>query len=243
MSYMTPCLDALKKSNVWCERYDLPLSGYYGGSEGPQNNNPWFYLNLSVKVIKANQERIPMVMWQRIFEHAKNCEVYPGLYNRWPKQAPDDVTSHDELIGIAALSGDLAQNILKYLEAHDGVYINSKVARDKEGPIADVKWNLSRFFWFMSFLKSCAGVEISLYSQAAWSAHVLFDVFTAKPTDASGRLLIWTMLPEMERWPLCGWVCALWRWRMNKLGITPKTVLALEPKENPVLSEWAPSSF
>lgn len=234
MAYKLTVLEAFKESNMWDYRYNLPL--------GPQNNNPWFYLNLALKVISSTGESIPISIWERVASHAKACEKMPGLYHRWPRKPDEvtsDVTSHDELIGMASLSSALAENIYKYLVEHDGEYNNTEL------PDPFGQWNLSRFFWFMTWLKSRAGIKISLLSQAAWAVHVVYDICrtTYGTQDASGRLLIWTMLPEMEKYWLTGAVVDLWRWRMKKLEITPKTMLALEPKENPILAQCAPLQF
>lgn len=216
---------------MWDSTYDLPLS--------PQNNNPWFYLALAMKVISLKDGSLPAEIHERIARHMMACRIEPGLFKRWPKQSESDVTSHDELIGIASISRAQAEDIYHYLVTHDGEYNNS-ILPDPFG-----QWNLSRFFWFIAWLKARAGIKLSFYSQILWSLHVVYDLIKTKPgtDDASGRLLIWIMLSEMENYWVTGPVVSLWRAVMKKKSITPKAMLSLEPSQNPILSELAPDQF
>lgn len=223
-------LEEIRASNLWHPVYQLPLS--------PQNNNPWFYLALTVKVIFSRGESLPEDFMFQVQKYMEACEKSPGLFDRWPKQAADDVTSHDELIGIAYLNQNAARRILDYLEANDWEYNNSPVVTSRP-----MEHDLSKFIWFSSWLKSRAGVPLSTLGQLKYAIHILYDMVTVRSGDASGRLLIWVTSVEMEKYPACRAVLIPWRALMAARGITPKTVLALEPKENPILSELAMDKF
>lgn len=227
-------IERLKASNIWHPKYDLPLS--------PQNNNPWFYMALSFRVID-NETDYSTCEARDIYLEA--CEKEPGLFHRWPNHdlpggAADDVTSHDELIGIAYISPYAAQRIWKYLKDHWGNYNNTKFR-----PKIPFSYNLFRFVWFVQFIRSRAGIELSKFSQWLWAVHVRFDAWKTKrgTDDASGRELIWVMAKEMCRWPLCKEAYKDWCQSMKEKGITPKYALTLEPKQNPVLVELAPEEF
>lgn len=225
-------LERIEQSNMWHPKYRLPLS--------PQNNNPWFYMAVATKLIRYHDGEIPFEYGFQLMGYLKSCEddEKPGLFDRWPVQSDFDITSHDELIGIAYLNSGAAERILHYLERHDGNYDNSKVIS-----LSTVEHDLTRFVWFMSYLKARAGRELSLISQLKYAIHVMYDMATVRSGDASGRLLIWVMNEEMERYPLCAPVITAWRLQMKTLGIFPQDILKLEPKENPILSEIAPEFF
>lgn len=217
-------LERLKESNIWHPEYDLPLS--------PQNNNPHFYLALT--------ERVTGLQFQGYSSYLYNCTKDRGLYKRWPKQSSSDVTSQDELIGICYLNQFAAQDIYDYLIKNDGEYNNTP-----HPPTIPESYNLNRFPWFIQYVKHRAGVKLTLLSQLVWALHILFDLIkTQKGThDASGRLLIWVMSDHMRDLPLCRLAIWTWNWRMNLIEVTPKAMLLLEPKENPILSELAPDKF
>lgn len=228
-------LDAFRQSNMWHQEHDLPLS--------PDNNNPWFYLALAVKVIERRMA-LPLQFWARVAAHMTLCEKEPGLFHRWPNHdkeggARDDVTSHDELIGLCYLSPDAASRIFFYLVRHDGEYNNT----DQPDPIG--KWNLFRIHWFPQYVKARAGIPLSLLSQLSWSILLIWDMLkTKKETDdAAGRLLIWVMSEHMKDFSLCRIVIDLWRQRMKSLEITPAAMLLKEPKENPILAQYGPEEF
>lgn len=217
--------EQLKQSNIWHKEYDLPLS--------PQNNNPHFYCALSAKTTKNHG-------FENYLHYYKKCELAPGLIQRWPVQSKDDVTSHDEIIGACYLHPLAAKEIYRYLTNNDWVYNNTNIP-----PEIPEAYNLGRIFWFVTYVKHMAGVNVSLLSKLSWCLHLLVDMIkTKKDTqDASGRHLIWVMSEHMKELPICNWTYNLWCWRMNKLGITPKAMLKLEPRENPILSELAPERY
>lgn len=225
-------LGRLEDSNVWDSRYDLPLS--------PQNNNPWFYCALALKMIYASGQIPTSDFLDALYLYANKCEIEPGLFRRWPNSSPSDVTSHDELIGMAYLAPSFAHRICSYLDAHDGYYNNTALPEK-----IPEEWNLYRIYWLPPYLRARARMPVSLLSQLKWSAFVLWDLVKIKKetNDASGRLLIWIMSDDMSGYSLCLPVIKAWRLRMKLLGITPETMLLLEPRENPILSELSPEEF
>lgn len=228
-------LEEFKKSNAWHQTYNLPLS--------PQNNNPWVYLAWARRIIELSDKVDPMVydddFRYTVYAYLQACEREPGLFHRWPN-GDGGVTSHDELIGICSLDKEAACRVHAYLVAHDGYYNNTG---EKE-PV-DGWWDLSKFFWFMSYVKSRAFIKLGLVSQLWWVLHVLFSAIKTQPdTDnAGGLLLIWLMAPEMDKWPLCQLANMFWRWRLKRMGVTPQEMLALEPKENPIYAQLGPEEF
>lgn len=224
-------LEAFRNSNVWHKEFNLPLS--------PTNNNPHFYCALSAVIIKR-YDGSDLGLDVDVMKYQKACEKEPGLFQRWPKQAPDDVTSHDELIGICYFNPAASYRILEYLKAHWGWYNNSN--QKEPVPFA---WNIWRFFWFMAFVKARAGVRVSFFYQFMFSWRVFFDALLTKEgtDDASGRLLTWVMAEEMLRFPICKKALVYFNTRMLKIGATPAAMLKLEPKENPVLAQYAPATY
>jgi hypothetical protein len=231
-------LENFKSSNSFDSRYQLPNS--------PQNSNPWFYTALAVKLITDYDFVYPFELDDAIDKFIKACETDIGLFNRWPNNRGGPI-SQDELIGIAYLDSKSAFRILSYLFTHDGIYINQACFDEKykQYPleILEQRQDMYRFYWFEPYLKACAKMKISLISQLKYSFYLITDLFTVKPDDASGRLLRFVMNERMNKYWLCQWFIALWKWRMNKLNITPKNMLILEPAENPVFAEHAPERW
>jgi hypothetical protein len=238
-------LNAFLESNARDKKANLPNS--------PMNNNPWFYCALAVKIITEFDGFDPMTLnWFRlnVVNQLKKCEceifedneyiTKKGLYNRWPDNGGGPM-SQDELIGIAYLDQDAAFNIVRYIFEHDGIYINKAIDWGLRKHLEETQ-DMYRFYWLDPYLRTCAKMKVSFLSQFKYGVYLFFDmVFTKKNTmDASGRLLKYVTNDKMKVHPLAKFFINLWNWRMNKLEITPKLMLTLEPKENPVFADYAP---
>ncbi len=237
---MSEVWNKIVASNAWSNPHQVPIC--------PSTHNPWIYGAYALKVLRkvgipAGEE---MTLLQNFRAYADKCRIVSGLFNRTP--AGDIWTSHDELMGIAYIDSRLAAEIVQYLSEHDGFYTN--LPQDAEAAKTDIKkavqFNVYRFPWLLPYLKAAAGYYVNPVSQSLFALHLLNDIRVTKPnltTDAGGRLRIWLMLEPMERFVISGLACSLWRWRMKKLGYSPKNQLAIEPQECPILSELAPDSF
>lgn len=228
--------EAFKQSNAWDQEHQLPTS--------PTNNNPWFYSALGAKIIKNHDNVDPLAIKefnQAVLNFMAGCEKEPGLFDRWPKPKFDsNPTSQDELIGIAYLNEDAALRILHVLFENDGIYMNKDA-----GNVLPESQDMDRFVWLDPYLRSCAGKSVSLLSQLKYSLYLVVDMFATKKgtDDASGRLLRFVMNEKMQNYWLSDLFVQLWKWRMKKIECYPKDMLKLEPKENPVFSEFAPEFF
>jgi hypothetical protein len=225
-------LEAFQQSDMWDAEFNLPLS--------PQNNNPWFYLACAVRIMYGSiaSPAVDETLFNDIMKYTNQCEKSPGLLNRWPNGQSQ--VSHDELIGACYLNTHFAKRCQTYLEDHKGEYNNT--GNPESLPL---EFNFYRFPWFVQFVKACAGNSMSLLSQALWAYNILWNCVTVSATklDTSMILLNWVMCDIMQCYPLSNHVVKLWKWRLNKLGITPKMVLAIEPKQNPIMAELAPSDW
>lgn len=226
-------LDSFKQSNMWAWKYSLPLS--------PQNNNPWFYLACAIKIINKHDDidRIDRSdLEHSIDQYHSGCITSNGTLSRWPGSSSQ--TSHDELIGACYLDSYYAQQILVTLHENSGNYNNSG-----EKETVPLEFNFYRFPWFIQYVKARAGMNLSLAAQILWIYLLVWDMIKTKSdsNDSSGRLLIWVMSEHMNKFLLCRLVINLWIKRMNRLGITLKRMLTLEPRENPVMAELSPESW
>lgn len=223
--------ERFKASNAWETKYNIPLS--------PMNNNPFFYAACAAKLILRRDGFSCFNKIQADYlVYALLCERFTGLFDRWP-DGKGGMTSHDELIGIAYMSSDLAKDILSFLDRTDGIYMN----KDASPGEIEEQFNLFRFVWFRPYLLAAAERKVSLLSQLGFASHLIWDMFTAKPDDASGRLLIWMMSDAMMKYPLSGLFVEIWRVVMKARGFTLKHMFELEPKENPIFAELAPDDF
>jgi hypothetical protein len=215
--------NALKESDAWDQRYNLPLF--------PKMNNPWIYFAYAQLCL----ERWPIggvtIHEPFIVEHFAKCEIEPGLFTRWPDKQ-GWFTSHDEIMGACFLSDRVAHRVLTYLEEHDGEF-NWEGIKSLEG------FNVFRFPWLEPYLRQCAGWRVSLFSQLIWSAFIVWDALTRTPNlaDAGGALRNWLMVEKMKTLPIAGIAAYFWKWRVQK-KYTPAECLAREPGEP--LGEFGP---
>lgn len=175
-----------------------------------------------------------------VFLHMGRCIVRQakwdrGLMNRWP-DGSGGVTSHDELIGISYFWEYQAKQVLDYLDKHLGEYDNTG---EKEN--VPLQFNLYRFPFFRPYLVAASGGSPSLGSQIVWCIQLYLD---ANNSDlGGGKLRNWVMMQSMKKFWLCRRAISYWKGRMKRRDITPKTALAIEPKEYPILSELAPEEW
>lgn len=237
---MTETFSKVVASNAWSNPHSIPIC--------PQTHNPWIYGAYALKVLRSvgipAAEEIALL--KNFQAYADKCRIKPGLFNRTPQESI--WMSHDELMGMAYISPDLAKEIVAYLKEHTGFYANLPVDQDAitENIKSAVQFNFYRFPWLLPFLKAAAGYYVPPISQTLFALHLLNDLRITKAgqtTDAGGRLRIWLMLEHMQGFAISGAACRLWRWRMNRLGYSPKNQLAVEPSECPILSELAPETF
>ncbi len=234
-------LELFKQSNAWDERYGLPLC--------PSLNNPWLYGAYALKLMRERGltaiEELKLV--ERFREHAYSCRVEPGLFNRWP-DGSGGFTSHDELMGMAYISSELAHEILTYLEATDGVYVNKEQDKIDFKDDWQYRFNVYRMIWFKPFLKARAGSNLNLFSQFLFAGHLLLDAWRIKDEqeaifDQGGRLRIWIMLEAMETFAITGAAVSVWREKMNRIKASPKGMLTFEPKECPIYRSLGAEKF
>lgn len=212
---------------MWDDRYNLPTS--------PQNQNPHFYTACAWKLVD-DEDCSDMFAAYDMFTFL--CEWGDfGLYNRWPhdnrKGNHDNITSHDELMGMVTIYDAYAENILEYLWKHKGYYNNTTMP----SPFP-LYWNLYKFPWFIAYLKAKAE-QMNWFWDLTWAVCCVIDGIFVKSTDAGGRLRMWMMLDTMNNFPCSNFAIKWWVKRMKKTHWTLEKALAMEPKENPIMSELA----
>lgn len=235
---MSDVLEQVKASQAWDARFGLPVC--------PSFNNPWIYGAYALKVMRVAGltaiEEVALV--DRFIDFAKGCRIKPGLFNRWP-DGGGGVTSHDELMGMAFISKNLAKEIVAYLDETDGVYLN-KPEEKADHPNWEIRFNVYRMVFLLPFLRARAGHSLNLASQLVFAAHLWKDAFSAKATDtgnAGGRLRNWLMLDTMEKTgPIASAGVWYWRSKMKALGFSPGESLAKEPGI-PQIAGAAPKGF
>lgn len=223
-------LDQFIESNAWDSRFQLPTC--------PMNNNPWIYSAYAQKLMKQDGHVLDDSAIEQFFAQCSVPKI-PGLFHRWP-DGSGGTNSHDEILGAAYLSRDIAKQILLYLDAHDGDF--SDLGETSENPF---HFNVYRMVFLRPYLLARAYPDqtIGVLSQSAWSGHIIFDAFTRKMDDAGGALRNWIMFEEMERFPLCKAAISIWKERMRKASLTPKTAFSMEPHECPVYTQNAPEAW
>lgn len=232
-------LDAFKNSPAWDTRYDLPLC--------PGLDNPWIYGAYALKLMREHglSALEEMKLIERFIAHARECQIEPGLFNRWPT-GEGGFTSHDELMGMAYISTELANDIFRYLEKTDGVYVNQDQDR-RDFPDWQYRFNVYRMVWFRPFLKARCDSSLNVVTQSIFAGHLLLDALSTTRDqgifDQGGRLRIWIMLEAMDKFPIAGAAVAYWKQKMNRLGLSPKMMLVKEPKEFPIFAELGKDEF
>lgn len=223
-------LEKFIDSNAWDSRFNMPTC--------PMNNNPWIYSAYAQKLMKQDGHLIDDSVISKFFD-ACSVPGNPGLFHRWPNLS-GGTNSHDEILGAAYLSRDAAKKILDYLDSTDGVF--SDLGEKSDNPL---HFNVYRMIFVRPFLVARAYPDqvLGVLSQYVWSGHIFFDAFTHKAGDAGGALRNWIMFEEMSRFPICQAAIVVWKMRMNRLGLTPKTALAMEPHECPVYADNAPVNW
>ncbi len=208
-------LTALRQSNAWDSRYDLPLF--------PTLNNPWIYAPYADLVLRlrgeAGVERVAFV------RHFEACELpdEPGLFHRWPGGG-GGLNSWDEIVGAAYFSPVIAERILDHLERTDGAFDNLK-KHDPE------RANVFRLFFLRPYLQACTEKRrVGLSSQLLFALLIVISAFdNVKPGNAGGRLRNWLMISKMERFGICYLAALFWRWKLERAGQTLKDSLYREP--------------
>ena len=237
-------LEEFKKSRAWDSTHNLPLC--------PDFNNPWIYAAYAFKLAGGLTEFSTRAA---IKAYADACRIRFGLLNRYPS-GRGPTTSHDELIGMAYLSPDLARELVLYLSETDGLYCN-KPEEIKNAVHNETDFNMYRFYWLLPYLKSRAlGFRVGAFGQILYCAFLIIDALTAKPVsmpvapkgapvsaDAGGRLRIWLMNESMEKLFLCSYAVRYWRARMRKLGDNPKAAFMGELASIPEYADLAPIDF
>lgn len=218
-------LELVKTSNAWDPRYNLPTL--------PNHNNPFIYmayLDLAMRAYDGSQ-----IERHLIWDFYAACEKESGLFYRWPDHGGGQI-SHDEVMGAAYFDPIIAKRILNYLDAHDGEFNVTGEPVDATGE----KYNIYRMVWLRPYLMACCEDRpVSFISQIYWLVGLISDYFNE---DAGGgKLRTYLMASKMARFPMCKFFFDLWRTKMEKKGITFKTALAIEPRENPVLTSLAPA--
>jgi hypothetical protein len=216
-------MDALEivkaDSGAWSAEYGLPLV--------PACRNPWLYMAYACKLLELNGALIDFNVSLQDF--IKRCEIAPGLFHRYP-DGDRDITSFDEIMGIAYLDKLAAGRVFKYLEEHFGEYNNTG-----EQEKVPEQFNVYRFLFLRPFLKAITG-SFDLLAELIWSGVIFWDAFTydkSKGLDASGRLRTWLMMEDMEVYLLCRLAIKFWRYRMKRQEVTLKECMAIEPREAP----------
>jgi hypothetical protein len=182
----------------------------------PGTNNEHFYTALIWHIVADLHQEISHEWLDSYKIYLSRCENerLPGVYYRIPDKSGGSL-SHDEILGIASMSGDGSKAILSELYKTDGIYPTDG------GSLLDSR-NFFRFIFLEPFLRCCAYWDLSLISQAKWSLHVLFDSMSQKrdSVDPDAVLKIWLMSRNMVAFPMCNIAYTFWRYMMKKQGIT-----------------------
>lgn len=215
-------MDMYKYTNVWDNRYNLPLL--------PNHNNPWIYS--AYADIVAQQYDGSKINRELIYQHFLSCEEQSGLFWRWPHKTGEG-TSHDEIMGAVYYDERIANRIVDYLSSSGGDF-NIK----KESYKYPLTFNVYRFPWLYPYIATCAGKKVNLFWQLIWAITVVLDAWN-KDCHPGGRLRIYLMMLKMKQYWLCRKVSEYWIKKVTALGQTFKSCLAVEPKENPIMSQLA----
>ena len=224
-------LNSLRQTPAWSEEENLPVF--------PKYDNPWIYLTYVMRLLgwDKSKEDFPPWFLTALAERFQKCEAFPGFVTRWPLQQAG-FTSHDELMGACYISPEFTSRAERFLDVHSGLYSLD------ENPGEDT--DIDRFIFMRPFMRASddADYPVSLLSQAAFSAHLLWDLLFTHEGDVDGRLKIWLMLPAMSRYPLSNLALKFWAWRWTKRGWTPKRIFTeVYLKEYAFLGEWARSDW
>lgn len=214
-------LEKFKSSNVWDFENNLPTC--------PDLNNPYIYMAYAKKLIGNIQQNTFMDFYSQ-------CEVQKGLFNRWPHNR-GGLTSHDELIGAAYISADVAKDIVDYLVKNDGIYNNCGDTSE----YGDSRFNMYRHYFLMPYLKSAAGYNVSLVSQVIFCAYILSSMFNNEPLGS--KLKLWLMMSLMRRFFLVDVMWNIWKIKQKKYGVTLSACFKEELKKYPVYVEVSGDEF
>lgn len=218
-------LDRLKSSNAWDQRFALPLV--------PFHSNPFIYCAYAHRIFwpKTSQNERDELS-SAVSEHVKRCEAEPGYIWRWPW---DSNTSHDELLGAAYLDPGFAARAIDFLSRSDGAYDQF----DKS-----IRQNVYRFIFLLPALKSFAGFEVSIFSQAMFGIAALANAYLGKVGEASGTLKIWLCAPAMRKYPISEFCLILWEKKWKSKGQSAKEIFTKHYlTEVPVFGEFAREDF
>lgn len=220
-------LERLRNSDAWNHAYGIPC--------GNGHHNPWIYLGYAEMVLRLNGEQIPS---DKLNEFYLACAVDVGLIKRWPDSTIP--TSHDEVIGAAHMSREIAIDILTYLDRSGGDFNPLGLPENRPE-----RWNLYRFPWLRPYLAACSGWRVSLFAQAAWALKLVIEAFGDADSSKTGpgpRLRAWLMAAEMRRFPLCLLAWKFYRWRIERRGCSLANDLRQEPAW-PELAALAPDNY
>lgn len=218
-------LERLMQSELWSSVYNLPLI--------PMHNNPHIYLAV---ILQCLQGQAPSLEAQAA-SYYKACDKAETVY-RWPDGRGGNF-SHDEVLGAAAYSKEAALSLYYRLDGHDGIM------PDEHGNL-----DQSRYFWRYIFLKpylrARAGLDVSVWSQALWSAHVTWSMIKNRRDnfDPDGLLKVWIMGPGVKDYPMMNFFYEAWKKVMKSRGIGPKMIFTDHYlNEAPTMREIAPNDF
>ena len=220
-------LDSLRNSSAWNYEWALPM-GHSG--------NPHLYLAYCDMVLNLRGARVPRGEYLSFYFA---CEVEPGLFKRWPDGAFGN-TSHDEVIGAAAIDEHIAHGVLIHLDRTGGDYNPLKLPETKPG-----RWNLYRMIWLRPYLVAASGFRMSPIDQVIWSLKLLVEMWSDSDSSKTGpgpRLRAWLMSYHTRKHALCALAWRLYRWQIQRKGCTLKHDLEQEPAW-PVLSELATNKY
>jgi hypothetical protein len=155
----------------------------------------------------------PTDEWVWFSGFVRQCEVAPGLYNRYP--GATGLNAWDDLIGIAAASFHFklpfASEIYQHAMKTNWSWNNSGKASDQLCSF------LGRYPQFPAFLMYSAGVAPSYADQLSFAASCVSNAFM-KWGETSTPCLQWLMnsVVKKNNSTICNAAIAFWEWKMQR---------------------------
>ncbi|MEO0271998.1 MAG: hypothetical protein ABIM30_02775 [candidate division WOR-3 bacterium] len=183
----------------------------------PIHNNPHLYCAYASLICKYHFD---------VESHIKRCRAKDGLIYRWPNQWGGTL-SHDEILGLCFTSPNTVEEIYYHLIENNYDYGHNV--------------RLDRFPHLISMMKVAIGMKLTLLDQLSLALYFIVDCFMKKDRHESSRLRRWLMSNILIEAPyLVAQAVELWRYIMNKRGITPKYLFSRYLVECPWFLENAP---
>ncbi len=179
----------------------------------PNHNNPHIYCAYVNRI-----EPVETTVYEGFFARCVSNIILggDGIFYRWPDRK-EGAASWDEIIGAASISDHAAYWLLYHFR---------------------FKWH--RFIFLKGYLRACSFGQSSM----SWWSRFLVETWirlavkgNLEPGDAGGRLRTWLIISKT------GILKDYWASKMTGAGYTLKNSLAIEPRENPWLTENAPDSW